>query len=34
MSTAESDHAFNLNPDEAYGLPRNYYLDEDIFQRP
>ena len=33
MNTAASDHAFNLNPDEAYGLPRNYYLDEDIFQR-
>lgn len=33
MSTAASDYAFNLDPDEAYGLPRNHYLDEDIFQR-
>ena len=28
-----AERRFSSDPDEAYGLPRHYYLDEEIFQR-
>ena len=33
IMSAATDHAFSLDPDRAYGLPRSYYLDEEIFRR-
>lgn len=33
IMSAATDHAFSFDPDRAYGLPRTYYLDEEIFRR-